>query len=249
MSVQPSSSTPSTPILIDETDSNLFLDTPASNTLYQSRLADSLFEDEITPGCRKCIQCSSIIKTQKKSKGSLINHYKSKHAIIWAAAQAALISGDTEVAKKLWFYCQNETDDEAMKTISDQKEKQLRITFLQYQATLPPPPSTELQSQNRIFKKFRIEIAADEIKSYLYDCSGAHPDDEPLPWWKSNARRYPVLALMAKDYLAIPATSAASERAFSRAGLLITDRRTRLANRTVRASCLLQSWMENDLLS
>ena len=40
-------------------------------------------------------------------------------------------------------------------------------------------------------------------------------NEGPLVWWKNNAIRYPVLSKLALKYLAIPATSVPSERAFS----------------------------------
>ncbi|XP_065899204.1 E3 SUMO-protein ligase ZBED1-like [Dysidea avara] len=43
-------------------------------------------------------------------------------------------------------------------------------------------------------------------------------EEHPLTWWKYNAVRYPILSKLAKKYLAIPATSVPSERAFSIAG-------------------------------
>jgi len=101
MTLNPSSSTASTPILTDDSGANLFLETPAPNNLNKSRLADSLFEDEITPGLRKCKRCNTVIKTQKTSKGALINHYKSQHSNIWTEAQAALIIGNTEITKDI----------------------------------------------------------------------------------------------------------------------------------------------------
>ena len=38
--------------------------------------------------------------------------------------------------------------------------------------------------------------------------------DEPLIWWKANESRFPSLALLARKYLANPATSTASETGF-----------------------------------
>ena len=50
----------------------------------------------------------------------------------------------------------------------------------------------------------------------------------PLLWWKRNSILYPNLAALARKYLAIQATSASSERIFSRASLIISNLRRRL---------------------
>lgn len=52
--------------------------------------------------------------------------------------------------------------------------------------------------------------------------------DNPLSWWKSREKMYPHLAKIAKKVLCVPATSVPSERIFSKAGQLISDRRSRL---------------------
>jgi hypothetical protein len=51
----------------------------------------------------------------------------------------------------------------------------------------------------------------------------------PLHWWTTNAKSYPVLACLANTYLAIPATSAPSERIFSRAGRILSMKRATLS--------------------
>jgi len=47
---------------------------------------------------------------------------------------------------------------------------------------------------------------------------------------------------MARDYHAIPATSAPSERVFSMAGNLISKKRTRISSKNVRYVLCLRSW-------
>jgi len=47
-------------------------------------------------------------------------------------------------------------------------------------------------------------------------------------WWAANAARFLVLAIEAKRYLSAPPTSVASERLFSSAAQVYTDRRFRL---------------------
>lgn len=48
----------------------------------------------------------------------------------------------------------------------------------------------------------------------------------PLPWWRENASRFPLLSELAHVYLAIPATSAPSERVWSRASRILMYKRS-----------------------
>jgi len=50
----------------------------------------------------------------------------------------------------------------------------------------------------------------------------------PYDWWTINRGILPHIAGIARNYLCIPATSVASERLFSKCGLLISDRRASL---------------------
>ena len=52
---------------------------------------------------------------------------------------------------------------------------------------------------------------------------------------------YPILSLIAKDYLSIQATSVAAEQAFSVAGNTITPTRNKLDPETTRATLCLKS--------
>ncbi|GJJ67751.1 hypothetical protein EMPS_00097 [Entomortierella parvispora] len=56
---------------------------------------------------------------------------------------------------------------------------------------------------------------------------------DPFHWWRENKDEYPLMAQLARKYLAMPATSVASERMFSFAGNTVTDKRTRLTSDTV----------------
>ena len=56
-----------------------------------------------------------------------------------------------------------------------------------------------------------------------------------------NENWFPTLAAMARDYLAVQASSAASERAFSKAKLLVNDHRTKTKVEIVRMLMCLES--------
>ena len=67
-----------------------------------------------------------------------------------------------------------------------------------------------------------------------------------LRWWKAQAYVQPAVAAMAKDFLAIQATSASSERAFSIARRVVTEFRGSLAPRTIRALLCLKTWLKDE---
>lgn len=52
----------------------------------------------------------------------------------------------------------------------------------------------------------------------------------PLLWWKKNQKTLPLMSILARQILCIPATSAPSERVFSMAGLTITKLRASLSS-------------------
>jgi inhibitor of KinA sporulation pathway (predicted exonuclease) len=70
---------------------------------------------------------------------------------------------------------------------------------------------------------------------------------DPLSWWKVHQKEYPILSLMAKDFLIIQSTSVPSEQAFSIANNTITQTRNRLDPETAREILCLKSWIENKL--
>ena len=97
--------------------------------------------------------------------------------------------------------------------------------------------------QEGIFKRLneRQVQEASELDHYLL-APVAGPKVDVLKWWKQHASMYPRLARMARDYLAIPATSAPAERVFSGGADLITDKRGSLNERTIQACTCLYSW-------
>lgn len=63
-----------------------------------------------------------------------------------------------------------------------------------------------------------------------------------MQYWILKQHEYPIIAKMTRDHLAIPATSAASERTFSTVGNIITKNRNRLSTDTTRYLISLRGW-------
>ena len=68
-----------------------------------------------------------------------------------------------------------------------------------------------------------------------------------LLWWKLNGVKYPVLQTIARDILAIPVSTVASESAFSSSGRLVSPHRNRLHPKMIEALMCAQSWLWSEV--
>ena len=57
--------------------------------------------------------------------------------------------------------------------------------------------------------------------------------DEPLDYWVGRLDLWPELAQFAMELMAFPSSSVLSERTFGAAGVVVTNKRTRLAHNSV----------------
>ncbi|KAG8482803.1 hypothetical protein CXB51_024369 [Gossypium anomalum] len=72
-----------------------------------------------------------------------------------------------------------------------------------------------------------------------------------LLWWKMNSLRFPILAQMARDILAIPISTVASKSAFSTGGRVLDSFRSSLTPLMVEALVCTQDWLwkSNDAIN
>ena len=68
-------------------------------------------------------------------------------------------------------------------------------------------------------------------------------DFDILTWWKANGPKYPTLQRIARDILAIPVRTIASESAFNTSGRLLSPYRSKLHPKTVEALMCAQNWL------
>ena len=64
-----------------------------------------------------------------------------------------------------------------------------------------------------------------------------------LSWWKTHSTKYPILGRLARDVLAIPASTVASESAFSAGGRVVDKYRIRLDPQVVEALICSKDWI------
>jgi hypothetical protein len=101
--------------------------------------------------------------------------------------------------------------------------------------------SLELDSEDEMFKPRGLHIQEIEWRRWLNE-PGVEPNTDILKYWHAKQYQYPIIAKMARDHLAIPATSAASERVFSNGADILTKNRNRLLPSTVRYLLCLRNW-------
>ncbi|KAF4612503.1 hypothetical protein D9613_012755 [Agrocybe pediades] len=130
-----------------------------------------------------------------------------------------------------------------------------------------PLPSQQPSTSNNDHDDFldsmlRVEIAhtiqadaqtpeekfEDELRRYLRFEGGLGDKKDPLGWWKIHAPSFPTVARMARDFLAIPATSVAVERTFSKSRHICADLRMSLKAETAREALLSKTWIGSGLL-
>jgi hypothetical protein len=89
------------------------------------------------------------------------------------------------------------------------------------------------------------ETSRVELEKYL-DLESVSVNDrlnfDILAWWKKNEDKYPVLSIMARDLLTPPASSVASESAFSAGSRVLDERRSRLAPDILDCLICLKDW-------
>jgi hypothetical protein len=100
------------------------------------------------------------------------------------------------------------------------------------------------QLGRRTGTSFPSPAALSELSSYLdSDCVVQYEEEfNLLNWWHEHKRTYPILSLLARDVLTVPASTISSESTFSLAGRVIEERRRRLTSEMVEVLSCLKDW-------
>ena len=142
---------------------------------------------------------------------------------------------------KLSFLSNSERDK--LERILLEKASNVNIGVAADEATEPPAkkrPSVldRLLGEDEDKEDSETVSTLEEIQMYFQERPIKRKED-PLCWWRGNASRFPHLAILAQKYLGIPATSTASERVFSVAGIVVDKRRCALTAEMINALVFL----------
>ncbi|XP_019256703.1 PREDICTED: zinc finger BED domain-containing protein RICESLEEPER 2-like [Nicotiana attenuata] len=89
--------------------------------------------------------------------------------------------------------------------------------------------------------------AKSELDKYISEEQEPFSEDfDILSWWKTHAPRFPILSELARDVLAIPISSVASECIFSTGGRILDSFRSSLTPKCVEALTCVQDWLREE---
>ncbi|CUA72929.1 Zinc finger BED domain-containing protein 4 [Homo sapiens] [Rhizoctonia solani] len=119
----------------------------------------------------------------------------------------------------------------------------------EYQPTPRPRPSSStsgwIDGLLQLSNETKDSAFLEEVQNYLNGKYRYKGGDISI-WWRENEPNLPVLARIARDILAIPATSVSVERLFSRCKLVMSDYRNMSVD-TARQIITCQQWLEAGL--
>ncbi|XP_073134411.1 zinc finger BED domain-containing protein RICESLEEPER 3-like [Henckelia pumila] len=111
---------------------------------------------------------------------------------------------------------------------------------------------TDLKRQSILakYKRQKALIFGDgsisELDKYLNEMVEEYSDSfDILGWWKQNYHRFPTLAKIARDVLAIPISTVASESTFSIGGRVLDCFRSSLTLMVVESLICTQDWLRS----
>ena len=110
-----------------------------------------------------------------------------------------------------------------------------------------PPECPEIGHDNCMspYSETGKRIAQD-VNDFMNERRNVGRERDALGWWSRQMNRWPIVAAVARHTLCVPASSATSERAFSKTGHIVRARRASLSDENVERLTFL-SW-NGDLL-
>ena len=129
--------------------------------------------------------------------------------------------------KELSFVTSEKCNDTKNLLHEKYNEMQNLTSQLTIQSTKSPVKKKKLTILASLKKSSSVR-SYNEINEY-FQLEEIDFESNPFTWWCEREEKFPILSLLAKKYLSVYARSTASERLFSDAGNLLTEKRTRIS--------------------
>lgn len=205
---------------------------------------------------------SSYLPIQNWLTESLTSCMHDEHSFLASAAEVGLeklmkyelniresklpfIATILDPALKLNYYKEHNYSqtsiNEIKKIVSDYFETNYEDTFVN------EDDDEEMEDElfAHIYKRTKAKKVSTEFVRYINLPLTAAKIGDCLGYWKSQQSEFPCLSKMARDFLAIQATSVAVERDNSAGADLVTANRCALKANTIQATMCLKRWFKN----
>uniref|UniRef100_A0A6P7GHW3 Zinc finger BED domain-containing protein 1-like n=1 Tax=Diabrotica virgifera virgifera TaxID=50390 RepID=A0A6P7GHW3_DIAVI len=213
--------------------------------IMNRHVSSDKFSDEILkPGCKNMVY---KLKQELKER---FDKYEDNEVI----CQATFLDPRF---KQFSFINRNKYEYTVERLRNRLQSLQSNNSTIQTHATLPQPTSTDNSSaHSMIWEEFDSQVqnvtsninprtsAILEIDRYIKEPILQRTED-PLKWWNDRQAIFPALVDLVKKRLCITATSVPCERQFSKAGLIMTDKRSRMKASKLSKVMFLQSNLPN----
>lgn len=158
---------------------------------------------------------------------------------------AVMFMFGAEIGEKLWG-----TVNTSFRSLFEEYKNMYAPT----EKVQPPNDSQESQSKGKGLMRSLINqqmsnggenvTVKSEIEKYFAEDNEEDKTGfDILKYWKVNENRFPVLSIMARDLLAIPISTVASESAFSTGGRILDDFRSSLTSTMVERLICASDWI------
>lgn len=220
---------------------------PTAN-IYFSELCD--MHIQLIEWCRSSDDYLSSVALKMKDKFDI---YWSKCSM--GLAIAAILDPRYKLKLVEYYYSQiyGSTASDRIKEVSSNLKELFTEYFMAPSSSDRDSvlPSTSNGSRDKLkgFDKFLFETSQDQnvtsdLEKYLEEpIFPRNCDFSILNWWKVHTPRYPILSVMARDFLAIPVSTLEPEVAFSNKGRTLDQCRSLLAPDTREALICGQDWL------
>ncbi|KAJ1701665.1 hypothetical protein LUZ63_001444 [Rhynchospora breviuscula] len=149
--------------------------------------------------------------------------------------------------------CLNKLFNDYLLAFSKDSENQLDSSTIHMSSTTSSDDISDTRAglKNFLSSKRVADPTKTEMQEYLsvgLDPTSLDAEFDILAWWKLKAVRYPILARLTRDILAVPISTVASESTFNTADRILSPIRSSLNDESLEALICAQDWLRASVI-